>query len=84
VGHPASNGRSIEAGTGRIRLLSFTANLIILALTMAASFAFTLVMNRLWPVSRRYTENDLVSWQGWVHVSDYAFRRAIDTMREIP
>jgi hypothetical protein len=22
-------------------------------------------------------------FQGWVHVSDYAFRRAIDTMREI-
>ena len=53
-------------------MLSFTANLVILALTMAASFAFTLAMNHLWPVSRRYAENDLVGWQLSVLGTTYA------------
>jgi hypothetical protein len=53
-------------------MLSFTANLIILVLTMAASLAFTLMMNHLWPVSRRYTENDLVGWQLSVLGTTYA------------
>ena len=43
--------------------MSFTANLMILVLTMAASLVFTLVMNRLWPVERRYAESDQVGWQ---------------------
>src|SRR5580704_18222154 len=37
--------------------------MVILVLAMASSLAFTLVMNRLWPVARRYGENDLVGWQ---------------------
>jgi len=53
-------------------VLSFTGNLIILAVTMAASWAFTLAMNRLWPVSRRYTESDLVGWQLSVLGTTYA------------
>jgi Protein of unknown function (DUF4239) len=44
-------------------VLTFTANVLILVLAMAASLAFTLVMNRLWPVARRYAESDLVGWQ---------------------
>jgi hypothetical protein len=53
-------------------MLSLTGNLIILALAMAASFSFTLVMNRLWPVARRYAENDLVGWQLSVLGTTYA------------
>jgi hypothetical protein len=53
-------------------MLSFTANLIILALTMAASLALTLVMNRLWPVAHRYTDRDLVGWQLSVLGTTYA------------
>jgi Protein of unknown function (DUF4239) len=43
--------------------MSFTANLVILVLAMAASLASTRVMNRLWPVERRYAESDQVGWQ---------------------
>jgi Protein of unknown function (DUF4239) len=43
--------------------MSFTANLMILLLAMAASLVFTLVMNRLWPVERRYAASDQVGWQ---------------------
>jgi Protein of unknown function (DUF4239) len=43
--------------------MSFTANLMILVLAMAASLVFTLVMNRLWPVERRYAASDQVGWQ---------------------
>jgi Protein of unknown function (DUF4239) len=52
--------------------LSFTANMVILVLAMAASLAFTLVMNRLWPVARRYAESDLVGWQLSVLGTTYA------------
>jgi hypothetical protein len=37
--------------------------MVILVLAMASSLVFTLVMNRLWPVARRYAESDLVGWQ---------------------
>jgi hypothetical protein len=53
-------------------MLSFAANLIILSLTVAASLGFTLLMNRIWPVARRYTENDLVGWQLSVLGTTYA------------
>jgi hypothetical protein len=52
--------------------LSFTANILILIATMTAALAFTWVMNRLWPVARRYTENDLVGWQLSVLGTTYA------------
>ena len=39
---------------------------------MSAALAFTLVMHRLWPVTRRYTENDLVGWQLSVLGTTYA------------
>jgi hypothetical protein len=53
-------------------VLSFAANVVILALTLAASWAFTLAMNRLWPVSHRYTESDQVGWQLSVLGTTYA------------
>src|SRR5580658_4929879 len=53
-------------------MLSFTANVVILILVMAASLLFTLAMNRLWPVVRRYAESDLVGWQLSVLGTTYA------------
>jgi len=52
--------------------LSFTANVVILVLAMGASLLFTLAMNRLWPVARRYAETDLVGWQLSVLGTTYA------------
>jgi hypothetical protein len=52
--------------------LSFAANIIILVSTMIASMLFTLVVNRLWPVSRRYAESDQVGWQLSVLGTTYA------------
>ena len=53
-------------------MLSLTANLLVLALTVAAALGFTLLMNRLWPVARRYAESDLVGWQLSVLGTTYA------------
>ena len=53
-------------------MLSFTANILILLLAMSASLALTLAMNRWWPVTRRYAENDLVGWQLSVLGTTYA------------
>jgi uncharacterized protein DUF4239 len=39
-------------------LLTFTGNIVILVLVMAASLVFTLAMNRLWPPAQRYSESD--------------------------
>jgi hypothetical protein len=52
--------------------MTFTANMVILVLAMAASLVFTLVMNRLWPVERRYAESDQVGWQLSVLGTTYA------------
>ena len=52
--------------------MSFTANMVILVLALATSLAFTLVMNRLWPVERRYRESDQVGWQLNVLGTTYA------------
>jgi hypothetical protein len=52
--------------------MSFTANMVILVLALAASLGFTLVMNRLWPVARRYAESDQVGWQLNVLGTTYA------------
>ena len=52
--------------------MTFTANILILVATMTAALAFTWLMNRLWPVARRYAENDLVGWQLSVLGTTYA------------
>jgi hypothetical protein len=52
--------------------LTFAANIIILVLAVAASLILTLSLNRLWPVARRHTENDLVGWQLSVLGTTYA------------
>lgn len=53
-------------------MLTFTGNVVILVLAMAASLVFTLAMNRLWPVAQRYAESDLVGWQLSVPGTTYA------------
>jgi hypothetical protein len=52
--------------------LSLAANILILLAAMTASLVFTLIMHRLWPVARRYQENDLVGWQLSVLGTTYA------------
>jgi Protein of unknown function (DUF4239) len=52
--------------------MSFTANLVILVLALAASLLFTLVMNRLWSVDGRYAGSDQVGWQLSVLGTTYA------------
>ena len=53
-------------------MLTFTGNIVILVLVMAASLVFTLAMNRLWPVAQRYSESDQVGWQLSVLGTTYA------------
>jgi hypothetical protein len=53
-------------------VLSFSGNIVILVVAMAASLLFTLAMNRLWPVDQRYAESDLVGWQLSVLGTTYA------------
>ena len=43
---------------------------------LSLTLLLTLVMLTIADINKPY--------RGWVHVSDHAFRRALDTMREIP
>jgi hypothetical protein len=52
--------------------LSLAANILILVAAMTASLLFTLGVNRLWPVSKRYGESDQVGWQLSVLGTTYA------------
>jgi hypothetical protein len=53
-------------------MLSLTQNVIILIGTMAASLLFMTGLNRLWPVAKRHTQNDLIGWQLSVLGTTYA------------
>jgi hypothetical protein len=53
-------------------MLTFGANALILVLVMAASLLFMVGLNRIWPVSKRHTQNDLVGWQLSVLGTTYA------------
>src|SRR5580698_11479463 len=53
-------------------MLSLTENILIVILTMAASLLFMVGLNRVWPVAKRHTENDLVGWQLNVLGTTYA------------
>jgi len=53
-------------------MLTLTQNILIIILTMAASLAFMVALNRVWPVTKRHTENDLVGWQLNVLGTTYA------------
>jgi hypothetical protein len=53
-------------------MLSLTENILIVILTMAASLLFMVGVNRIWPVAKRHSQNDLVGWQLSVLGTTYA------------
>jgi hypothetical protein len=53
-------------------MLSLTQNILILIFTMGVSLLFMVGLNRLWPVEKRHTQNDLVGWQLSVLGTTYA------------
>jgi uncharacterized membrane protein YdcZ (DUF606 family) len=53
-------------------MLTLTQNVLIIILTMGVSLLFMVGLNRVWPVQRRHTENDLVGWQLSVLGTTYA------------
>jgi hypothetical protein len=53
-------------------MLTLTQNLVIIIMTMCVSLLFMVGLNRLWPVQKRHTENDLVGWQLSVLGTTYA------------
>src|ERR1700729_3687434 len=53
-------------------MLSLTENILIVILTMAASLLFMVGLNRIWPVTKRHSQNDLVGWQLSVLGTSYA------------
>jgi len=44
-------------------MLSTAGNVVILALVVAISLLFMVVVNRLWPLKARYGRDDLIGWQ---------------------
>lgn len=53
-------------------MLSLTQNVLVVLATMAASLLFMVGLNRIWPVAKRHTQNDLVGWQLSVLGTTYA------------
>lgn len=53
-------------------MFSLTDNILIVMASMGAALLFTLVLNRIWPVASRHTQNDLVGWQLSVLGTTYA------------
>jgi hypothetical protein len=53
-------------------MLTLTQNILILVLTMCGSLLFMVWLNRVWPVSKRHMQNDLVGWQLSVLGTTYA------------
>ena len=53
-------------------MLTLAQNVLIIILTMSVSLLFMVGLNRLWPVQKRHTENDLVGWQLSVLGTTYA------------
>jgi hypothetical protein len=53
-------------------MFSLTENILILIVVMAGSLLFMVGLNRIWPVSKRHTQNDLVGWQLSVLGTTYA------------
>jgi len=44
-------------------MLTLTQNILIVISTMAASLLFMVGLNLVWPVAKRYTQDDLIGWQ---------------------
>jgi Protein of unknown function (DUF4239) len=53
-------------------MLTLSQNILILFLAMGVSLLFMVGMNRIWPVSKRHVQNDLIGWQLSVLGTTYA------------
>jgi hypothetical protein len=53
-------------------MLTLAQNILIVIVAMAASLSFMVWLNRVWPVAKRHTQNDLVGWQLNVLGTTYA------------
>src|SRR5271155_4474410 len=53
-------------------MLTLAENIYILVAVLAISIGFMVGLNRIWPVSRRYTSNDQIGWQLSVLGTTYA------------
>jgi hypothetical protein len=53
-------------------MLTLTQNILILVFTLCGSLLFMVGLNRIWPVGKRHTQNDLVGWQLSVLGTTYA------------
>jgi hypothetical protein len=53
-------------------LLTLTSNILVTIIAMGVSLLFMVGLNRLWPVEKRHTPNDLVGWQLSVLGTTYA------------
>jgi Protein of unknown function (DUF4239) len=53
-------------------MLTLTQNILILIIAMTASMLFMVGLNRIWPVEKRHTGNDLIGWQLSVLGTTYA------------
>src|SRR5277367_4374450 len=53
-------------------MLTLAQNVLIVILTMGVSLLFMVGLNRLWPVEKRHTQNDLIGWQLSVLGTTYA------------
>jgi Protein of unknown function (DUF4239) len=53
-------------------MLTLSDNILILVCVMATSLLFMAGLNRLWPLGKRYSSNDLVGWQLSVLGTTYA------------
>jgi hypothetical protein len=53
-------------------MLSLTENILIVIFVLAGSLLFMAGLNRIWPVSSRHTQNDLIGWQLSVLGTTYA------------
>ena len=52
--------------------MTLTQNVLVLVLVMFASLLLLVGLNRIWPVSKRHAENDLIGWQLSVLGTTYA------------
>jgi hypothetical protein len=55
-----------------VPMLTLGQNILILVLAMSSSLLFMVGLNRVWPVEKRHTQNDLVGWQLSVLGTTYA------------
>jgi hypothetical protein len=53
-------------------MLTLTQNILITIIAMGVSLLFMVGLNRLWPVEKRHTQNDLIGWQLSVLGTTYA------------